>query len=132
MPAPVWQLQNHQPKQVSFHTSARPVCLMTVIKYSLMSSQAQTPIGRQLNLVHHANAMHAQLLYGPATAACRTVSDIIPKEKSNGLPVFTQALRLVPFTMPDHWSGPRLCEDLPGDALHSSHYLQPCLTASSP
>lgn len=55
-------------------------------------------------------------LYGRA-AACRTVSDIIPKEKSNGLPVFTQALRLVPFSMPDHWSGPRLCEDLPGQYI---------------
>ena len=47
-------------------------------------------------------------------AECRMVPDIIPKEKSSGLPVFTQALRLVPYTMPDHWSGPRLCEDLPG------------------
>ena len=49
------------------------------------------------------------------------VSDIIPKEKSNGPPVFTQALRLVPFTMPDHWTGPRLCEDLPGQCMVSEH-----------
>ncbi|KAL3146696.1 hypothetical protein ABBQ32_000920 [Trebouxia sp. C0010 RCD-2024] len=46
-------------------------------------------------------------------------ADVIPKEKGNGLPVFSQALRLVPFTMPDHWSGPRLCEDLPGLTLHA-------------
>lgn len=49
-----------------------------------------------------------------ATTVCRGGADVIPKEKGNGLPVFSQALRLVPFTMPDHWSGPRLCEDLPG------------------
>ncbi|KAL0053523.1 hypothetical protein WJX82_006983 [Trebouxia sp. C0006] len=45
--------------------------------------------------------------------------ELIPKEKVAGLPVFTQALRLVPFAMPEHWSGPRLCEDLPGLTLHA-------------
>ncbi len=44
--------------------------------------------------------------------------ELIPKEKVAGLPVFTQALRLVPFTMPEHWSGSRLCEDLPGLPHH--------------
>lgn len=44
----------------------------------------------------------------------RPLLELIPKERVAGLPVFTQALRLVPFTMPEHWSGPRLCEDLPG------------------
>ncbi len=47
---------------------------------------------------------------------CRPLTELVPKEKVGGLPVFAQALRLVPFTMPDHWSGPRLCEDLPGDS----------------
>ena len=50
----------------------------------------------------------------------RPLLELIPKEKVAGLPVFTQALRLVPFTMPEHWSGPRLCEDLPG-LLHFLH-----------
>ena len=68
-------------------------------------------------------------LYGQTAAACRTVSDIIPKERSNGLPVFTQALRLVPFSMPDHWSGPRLCEDLPGQYISLWQIARPCLTA---
>ena len=48
----------------------------------------------------------------------RPLLELIPKEKVAGLPVFTQALRLVPFTMPEHWSGPRLCEDLPGLLHH--------------
>lgn len=56
----------------------------------------------------------------------RPLSELVPKEKVGGLPVFTQALCLVPFTMPEHWSGPRLCEDLPGDCysqLPDQHLL---------
>ena len=62
----------------------------------------------------------------------RPLSELVPKEKVGGLPVFTQALCLVPFTMPEHWSGPRLCEDLPGgchNQLPDRHLLVriPCL-----
>lgn len=49
----------------------------------------------------------------------KPLSESIPKERVGGLPVFSQALRLIPYIMPDHWNGPRLCEDLPGLILHA-------------
>lgn len=52
---------------------------------------------------------------------CRPLLELIPKERYGGLAVFSQALRLVPYIMPDHWTGPRICEELPG-----SHSLQCC------
>ena len=59
--------------------------------------------------------LHCYYTYGHCNLLlCRPLLELIPKEKVAGLPVFTQALRLVPFAMPEHWSGPRLCEDLPG------------------
>ena len=52
---------------------------------------------------------------------CRPLAELIPKERLGGLAVFSQALRLVPYILPDNWSGPRICEDLPGQgAQHLS------------
>ena len=52
---------------------------------------------------------------------CRPLSELIPKERLGGLAVFSQALRLVPYIMPDYWTGPRICEDLPGKRFIVCH-----------
>ena len=138
MPASAGQLQNHQPQQVSVCLLATPNLATKVNNCSLLICQAKTQMADCiLELIlfeyckcHLSVSLLLNCLYGQAAAACRSVSDLIPKEKSNGLPVFTQALRLVPFSMPDHWSGPRLCEDLPGQYASFYQLATPCMTAS--
>ncbi len=39
-----------------------------------------------------------------------------PQMRVSGLNVFTAALRCVPYIVPEHWTGSRLMEDLPGKA----------------
>ena len=45
---------------------------------------------------------------------CRQPMELIPRERAPGLPVFAIALRCVPYIMPEHWAGGRVCDDLPG------------------
>ena len=45
---------------------------------------------------------------------CRTLAEGLQKDKLPGLPVFTTALRCLPYVLPDSWDAARIATELPG------------------
>ncbi|KAK9867850.1 hypothetical protein WJX84_002781 [Apatococcus fuscideae] len=56
---------------------------------------------------------HSFFMNYRSVGTVKSLSEVIPKERAPGLPVFRQALACVPFILPEHWANGKLVDELP-------------------